>query len=86
MFACFHLKDFMLLECYVLRKLVLENLSCWKMLVNDIFYTFEGFMSLRDFNFTKLVNFSCEHIQDKQYSQAEILNVSLTCGVLKPYL
>ena len=33
MFASFHLKDFMLLECYVLKKLVLENLSYWKMLV-----------------------------------------------------
>ena len=33
MFGNFHLKDFMLLECYVLRKLVVENLSCWKMLV-----------------------------------------------------
>ena len=33
MFANFHLKDFMLLECYVLRKLVLEILSIWKMLV-----------------------------------------------------
>ena len=33
MLANFHLKDFMLLKCYVLRKLVLENLSIWKMLV-----------------------------------------------------
>ena len=52
MFAKFHLKDFILLKCYVLRKLVLKILNCWKMLeiylvgrywFNDILLYFERF-------------------------------------------
>ena len=46
----------MLLECYILRKLVLEKF----ILLEDFglmtfCYTLEDFMSLEDFDFTKLV-------------------------------
>ena len=56
MFANFHLKDFMLLECYILRLLVLKNF----IMLEDVssitfFYNLEGFMPLRDFDFMKLV-------------------------------
>ena len=56
MFENFHLKDFMLLKCYVMRKLVLEKF----ILLEDVglmtfYYTLEGFVSLRNFDFTKLV-------------------------------
>ena len=56
MLAHFHLKDFMLLECYLLRKLVLEEFILLEDFGLMIFcYTLEGFMSLEDFDFTKLV-------------------------------
>ena len=56
MFANFHLKDFMLLECYNLRLLVLKNF----IILEDVgsmtlCYTLEGFMPLGDFDFMKLV-------------------------------
>ena len=56
MFPNYHLNDFMLLECYILRKPVLE--TC--ILLEDFglmtfCYTWEGFMSLEDFDFMKLV-------------------------------
>ena len=55
-FAKFHWNDFMLLECYILRLLVLKNF----ILLEDIgsmkfCYTLEGFMPLGDFYFMKLV-------------------------------
>ena len=56
MFANFHLKDFMLLECYLLRKLVLKKFILLKDFGLMTFcYNLEGFMSLEDFEFTKLV-------------------------------
>ena len=56
MFANFHLKDFMLLECYILRLLVLKNF----IILEDVgsmtlCYTLKGFMPLGDFDFMKLV-------------------------------
>ena len=56
MFANFHLKDFMSLECYILRLLVLKNF----IILEDVgsmtfYYTLECFMSLGDFDFMKLV-------------------------------
>ena len=56
MFANFHLKDFMLLECYILRLLVLK----YFIMLEDVgsmkfYYTLKGFMSLGDFDFMKLV-------------------------------
>ena len=56
MFANFHLKDFMLLECYAMRKLVLKKF----ILLEDVglmtfCFTLEGFVLLRNFDFTKLV-------------------------------
>ena len=56
MFANFHLKDFMLLECYILRLLVLK----YFIMLEDVgsmtfYYTLKGFISLRDFDFMKLV-------------------------------
>ena len=56
MFANFHLKDFMLLEFYILRLLVLKNF----IMLEDVgsmtfYYTLEGFIPLRDFDFMKLV-------------------------------
>ena len=56
MFTNFHLKYFTMLECYLLRKLVLEKF----ILLEDFglitfYYILEDFLSLEDFNFTKLV-------------------------------
>ena len=56
MFANFHLKDFMLLKCYILRLLVLENFIMLEDVGSMTFcYTLEGFMPLGDFDFMKLV-------------------------------
>ena len=56
MFVNFHLKNFMLLECYILRKNSFGKFILLKDFGLMIFcYTLEGFMSLEDFNFTKLV-------------------------------
>ena len=56
MFANFHLKDFLLLECYLLRKLVLEKIILLEDFDLMIFcYTLDDFMSLEGFDFTKLV-------------------------------
>ena len=56
MFVNFHLSNFMLLECYILRLLVLKIFIMLKDIGSMTFcYTLEGFMFLRDFNFMKLV-------------------------------
>ena len=56
MLANFHLKDFMLLECYILILLVLKKFIMLEDVGSMIFcYTLEGFMPLREFNFIKLV-------------------------------
>ena len=56
MFANFHWKEFMLLECYILRLLVLKNFIMLEDVGSMTFcYTLEGFMPLRDFDFMKLV-------------------------------
>ena len=58
MFANFNWKDFMLLECYILRLLVLKNFIMLEDVGSMIFYyNLEGFMTLRDFHFMKLVEF-----------------------------
>ena len=45
MFANFHWKDFMLLECYILRLLVLKNFIMLEDVgLMEFCYTFEGFM------------------------------------------
>ena len=56
MFENVHLKDFMLLECYILRLLVLKIF----ILLEDVglmtfCYILEGFIILGDFDFMKLV-------------------------------
>ena len=54
MFANFHWKDFMLLECYILR--LLENFIMLDDVGSMTFcYTLKGFMPLGDFDFMKLV-------------------------------
>ena len=54
MFANFHWKDFMLLECYILQLLVLKIFIMLEDVGSIIFcYTLEGFMPLRDFDFMK---------------------------------
>ena len=54
MFASFHWKDFMLLECYILQLLVLKFFIMLEDVGSMIFcYTLEGFMPLRDFDFMK---------------------------------
>ena len=56
MFANFNWKDFMLLECYIFRLLVLKNFIMLEDVGSMIFYyNLEGFMTLRDFDFMKLV-------------------------------
>ena len=46
----------MLLECYILRLLVLKNFIMLEDVGSMTFcYTLEGFMSLKDFYFIKLV-------------------------------
>ena len=56
MFENFHLNDFMLLECYFLRKLVLEKFILLKDFGLMTFsYSLKGFISLEDFDFMKLV-------------------------------
>ena len=56
MFTNFHLKDFMLLKCYILRLLVLKNFIMLEDVSSMAFcYTLESFMPLRDFDFMKLV-------------------------------
>ena len=55
-FANFHLKDFMLLECYILRLLVLKHFIILEDVCSMTFcYTLESFMFLGDFDFMKLV-------------------------------
>ena len=56
MFANFHWKDFMWLECYILRLLVLK----FFIILEDVrsmtfYYTLKDFMPLRNFDFIKLV-------------------------------
>ena len=49
MFANFHLKDFMLLECYILRLLVLKNFIMLEDVGSMTFcYILEKFMHLED--------------------------------------
>ena len=56
MFANFHWKDFILLECYILRLLVLKNFIMLEGISSMTFcYTFEGFMPLRNFDVMKLI-------------------------------
>ena len=56
MFVNFHLNNFMLLECYILRLLVLKIFIMLEDIGSMTFcYTLEGFMLSRDFNFMKLV-------------------------------
>ena len=56
MFANFHWKDFLLLECYILRLLVLKIFIMLKDVGSITFYyTLKGFMPLGDFDFMKLV-------------------------------
>ena len=56
MFANFHWNDFMLLECYILRLLVLKNFILLEDVGSMTFcYTLEVFMPFRDFDFMKLV-------------------------------
>ena len=56
MFANFHYKDFMLLEFYILKLLVLKNFIMLEDVGSMTFcYTLEGFMPLGDFDFMKLV-------------------------------
>ena len=56
MFVNFHWKDSMLLECYILRLLVLKNFIMLKDVGSMTFcYTLKGFMHLGDFDFMKLV-------------------------------
>ena len=56
----------MLLECCILKLFVLKNFIMLEDVGSITFcYTLEGFMSLGDFDFIKLVNSSCDHIQDK---------------------
>ena len=56
MFASFHWKDFMLLECYVLRLLVLKIFIMLEDVGSMTFcYTLKCFMPLGDFDFMKLV-------------------------------
>ena len=55
-FANFHWKDFMLLECYILRLLVLQNFIMLEDIGSMTFcYTLKGFMLSGDFDFMKLV-------------------------------
>ena len=55
MFANFHWRDFMLLECYILILLVLKNFIMLEDVGSITFcYTLEGFMLLGDFDFMKL--------------------------------
>ena len=56
MFAHFHYKDFMLVECYILRLLVLKIFIMLEDISSMTFcYTLEGFMPLKNFDFMKLV-------------------------------
>ena len=56
MFANFHYKDFMLLEFYILKLLVLKNFIMLEDVGSMTFcYTLECFMPLGDFDFMKLV-------------------------------
>ena len=56
MFANFHWKDFILLECYILRLLVLKIFIMLEGISSMTFcYTLEGFMPLRNFDFMKLI-------------------------------
>ena len=56
MFVNFHLKDFILLECYILRLLVLKIFIMLEDVGSMTYcYTLEGFMPLGDFDFMKLV-------------------------------
>ena len=56
MFANFHWKNFMSLECYILRLLVLKIFIMLEDVGTMTFcYALEGFMSLEDFDFMKLI-------------------------------
>ena len=55
MFANFHWKYFMLLECYILRLLVLKNFIMLEDGSTTFCYTLKSSMPLRDFDFMKLV-------------------------------
>ena len=47
----------MLLECYILRLLVLKNFIMLEDGSMTFCYTLKNFISLRDFNFMKLIKF-----------------------------
>ena len=69
MFANFHLKDFMLLEYHVLRKLVLKKFILLEDGLITILLYFGRFYVIGRFRFYEIsLIFSCEHIQDKQDS------------------
>ena len=54
MFANFRLKDFILLECYVFRKLVLEIYLVGRCWFNDILLYFGRFYVIRRFQFYEI--------------------------------